>query len=449
MRDTVEEMESAQVAFVPKQAEDVAGIAPWAESSVWTDRMWTALETGVKGGKWFSLIDKVWKESNLRNSYEKVRKNKGCAGVDHVGVEAFGHGLDAELSKVSQALKAGTYQPQPLKRTYIDKDGGKGRRALSIPTVRDRVVHTAVRHVIEPIFEQTFFESSYGFRPGKSSKDALREVAELLRNGWTCVVDADLRRCFDTIPHEGLLRRLKEQVADSRVLKLIERFLKQGIMEAGEYWEPEEGTPQGGPLSPLLANIYLSPLDWMMYESGMRMVRYADDLVVLCRTPQQAQRALMLLEQWVQANGLSLHPLKTRTVDMTGIRASFDFLGYRFYRSPSKRLTWFPKPKSMQKLRGKLRPYTKRCNGHSLESIIETVNPILRGWYGYYRHSNQMTFQEVDRWLRMRLRSILRKRHHGRGRGRGRDHQRWPNAYFRELGLFSLVTARASLCSSA
>lgn len=449
MKNRCEESISAGVALGPKQAEEASGIAPWAESSVWNERMWTALETGVKGGKWFSLIDKVWKEANLRASYERVKRNKGCAGIDRVGVEQFGNGLDKEIPRLRAELEANTYAPQLLKRTYINKPGGRDRRPLSIPTVRDRVVHTAVRHVIEPIFEKRFSPTSHGFRPGRGCKGALGEVVGLMNDGWCHVVDADLRKCFDTIPHNPLLERIKEQVADTRVLGLIEAFLKQGIMEAGESWEAQEGTPQGGPLSPLLANIYLNPLDWLMEAAGLRMVRYADDLVILCRNAQEARQALEKLTRWVTNNGLTLHPQKTQIVDMTDVRASFTFLGYSFYRSPRGRLTWFPSKGSMKKLRGKLRPDTKRCNGRSMEETIRRLNPVLRGWYGYYKHSNRQTFDDVDRWVRMRLRSILRKRNRGRGRGRGRDHQRWPNAYFRELGLFSLVTARASFCSSA
>jgi RNA-directed DNA polymerase len=403
----------------------------------------------VKGGKWFSLIDKVWKETNLRRAFEKVSRNKGCAGVDHVGVEQFRKNLDKEIERIRSALQTNTYRPQLLKRTYISKDGGKGRRPLSIPTVRDRVVHTAVRHVIEPIFEQTFAQSSYGFRPGRGCKDALREVAGLLEEGWCQVVDADLRKCFDTIPHGRLLKRIEEQVADSHLLDLIEAFLKQGIMEAGEHWEPQEGTPQGGPLSPLLANIYLNPLDWMMQHDRYRIIRYADDLIVLCKTPEDAQEALAKLACWVQDNGLTLHPDKTRTVNMHHPKAYVDFLGYRFYRSAKGKLSRFPRHKSMKRLRSTLRQPTKRCNGHSMKRITEQINPILRGWYEYYKHSNPQTFHEVDRWTRMRLRSILRKRRGRRGRGRHRDHISWQNAYFKELGVFSLVAAREPSCPSA
>ncbi len=435
--------QSAEVAK-PIQAEESP---KWVEPTVWTPRMWTALEEGVKGGKWFSLIDKVWNEANLRRSFEKVARNKGSAGIDHVSIGKFEEELEEELTRASEALSKGTYRPQLLKRTYISKDGGKGRRPLSIPTVRDRVVHTAVRHVIEPIFERTFAENSYGFRPGLGCKKALREVNELLHGGWNYVVDADMRKCFDTIPHGPLIKRVEERISDRRMLELIKAFLKQGIMEGGEQWEPQEGTPQGGPLSPLLANIYLNPVDWMMNEAGYRMVRYADDLVVLCRNRQEAEEALRKLKDWVQANGLSLNPEKTRMVDMSQPREYFDFLGYRFYRSGKGKLRRFPRPRNMGKLRAKLRKHTKRCNGHGIEQIIQKINPILRGWYEYYKHSNRSTFQEVDGWVRMRLRSILRKRHRGRGRGRGRDHTRWPNAYFAEHGLLSLVATRASVCS--
>jgi len=437
---------SAGVAERPKQAEDA-----WrAELPVWTDRMWAALENGVKGGKWFSLMDKVWREKNLRAAYERVRKNQGAAGVDHVTVEEYGRRLDEQIGSLHEGLETGRYRTQALNRIYIDKDGGSGQRPLSIPTVRDRVVHTAARLVIEPIFEKSFAPCSHGFRPGRGCIGALREIAELLKKGYVQIVDADFRKCFDTIPHEPLLRRVGEKIADTRLLDLIRQFLKQGIMETGEVWEPQEGTPQGGPLSPLLANIYLDPLDWEMSEAGFHMIRYADDLLILCRTRQEAGEAMRRLERWTTANGLRLSAEKTRTVDMTPRGASFDFLGYRFYRTTGKgNLICYPRPKSMRKLRHKVRQLTKRCNGHSMACLVRKLNRIFKGWFEYYKYSHANTSRDLDQWVRMRLRSILRKRQRRRGRARGRDHQRWPNAYFRDLGLFSLSAAKASFSSSA
>ena len=308
--------------------------------------------------------------------------------------------------------------------------------------MRDRVVQTAIRHVIEPIFEQEFAERSYGFRPGRGCKDALREVNRLLKDGYTHVVDADLRKCFDRIPHEQLMNRLSERVADRKVLDLIERFLKQKIMEDGMEFDPEDaGTPQGATLSPLLCNIYLNPLDHLMERSGVMMVRYADDLVVLCRTKDEADSALSQLSEWVERNGLELHPEKTRTVDMNTPGSHFDFLGYRFCRTRQGKLRRVVPEKSAKRLRAKLRPITRRTNGYSMGRIIQRCNRVLKGWYAYFKHARPRALQVLDGWVRMRLRSILRGHHKRKGRGRGLDHYRWPNQYFEELGLFSMHTA--------
>jgi RNA-directed DNA polymerase len=240
------------------------------------------------------------------------------------------------------------------------------------------------------------------------------------------------------------LAEVAKHVADGRVLGMIEAFLKAGVMETTGAWEEvESGTPQGGVISPLLANLYLNPLDWLLAQSGLEAVRYADDIVVLCRTAEEAAQALAHIRQWLEAAGLELHVEKTRVVDMTAAGAHFDFLGYRFWRGKSGRLRRFIRPKSRQKLRERLKPLTKRSHGDSLEALIAKLNPILRGWYGYFRHASADALVEIDGWVRARLRSILRKRRRGRGRSRGQDHQRWGNRYFAELGLFCLQAARA------
>lgn len=408
---------------------------------MWTERMLTALERGVKGGVWFSLIDKVWSTRNLRSSFQKVKAKRGAAGVDHETVEMFERETEANLERLSKKLEEGRYEPQAVRRKYISKPGSKEERPLGIPTVRDRVVQGALRHVLEPIFERDFAEHSYGFRPGRGCKDALRRVALLLKAGHKWVVDVDLRKYFDTIPRERLLKRVKEKVADGRVLELIERYLNQEVMEGMERWVPAGGTPQGAVLSPLLSNIYLDPLDHTMAARGYEMVRYADDIVILCRNESEARQALAEVQQWVEEAELTLHPEKTRVADAD--QEGFDFLGYHFWRH--KR---WPRKKSMKKLRDAIRLKTKRANGHSLERIIAEVNLTLRGWFEYFKHSNKSTFVSTDGWVRMRLRSILRKRRGLRGRGRGADHQRWPNKFFAEQGLFSLTAAHATACQS-
>ena len=410
---------------------------------MWTERMLRALEEGVKGGKWYSLIDKVYAPRTLRAAFERVKANDGAPGVDHVTVRAFEAHLEGNLARLSRSLRDGTYRPQAVRRAWVPKPGRKEKRPLGIPTVRDRVAQTALRSVLEPIFERDFAEHSYGFRPGRGAKDALREVARLLREGHSWVVDADIRSYFDSIPRERLLARVAEKIADGRVLALLGAYLEQEVMEGLARWTPEAGTPQGAVISPLLSNIYLDPLDHKMAERGYVMVRYADDFVILCRTEAEARGALAEVEAWMEEAGLRLHPEKTRVVDARE-PGGFDFLGYHFERG----YRW-PRRKSLRKVKEAIRQKTRRTNGQSLEMIIADVNRTLRGWYEYFKHSHHTTFGPLDAWVRMRLRSILRKRRGRRGRGRGRDHQRWPNAYFAACGLFSLAAAHARTSQSS
>jgi RNA-directed DNA polymerase len=419
--------------------EDHAIRSRWrlAASCVWTVRMLTALEQGAKGTKWFRLIDKVYTERNLLAGFQQVMSNGGAAGVDHVTCEDFARRLPDSLWETLDLLKSGRYVPQAIRRVHIPKPGTHETRPLGIPTVRDRVVQAAIVNVIEPIFERDFAENSYGFRPGRGCKDALRQVDRLLKQGCVHVVDADLKGYFDSIPHDRLMSRVEEKIADGPLLWLIESFLKADILDDASQWTPEAGAPQGAVLSPLLSNIYLDPLDHLLAQSGFAMVRYADDFVILCRTAEDAARALQLVEQWVADNGLTLHPTKTRLVDVRS--GSFDFLGYTFRGTKH-----FPRHKSRQKLKDSLRGKTRRTSGDSLQFIVKNTNRTLRGWFEYFQHSSYANvFHDIDGWIRMRLRSILRKRAGRRGRGRGKDHQRWPNRYFAEQGLFSLATAHA------
>jgi len=411
------------------------GFRARAEPAVWTERMLTALEQGVKGGVWFSLIDKVYAPANLAAATAKVVSNRGAAGVDHVTVEQFNTHAAEELRKLGGQLRQGTYQPQAIRRVYIPKPGSTEKRPLGIPTVRDRVVQAAVVHVLQPIFERDFAPTSFGFRPRRGAQQALARVEELLAAGYRYVVDADLKSYFDSIPHGRLLERLRVKVADGRVLGLVESFLKAGILEDLREWTPVAGAPQGAVLSPLLSNIYLDPLDQHMAASGLAMVRYADDFVILCRTRAEADRALGLVQAWVEANGLTLHPDKTRIVDTQA--ESFDFLGYRFDRD--KRLV---RPKSLAKLKEAVRGKTKRTDGRSLACIIADLNRTLVGWFGYFRRCWERVFSRLDGWIRRRLRSLLRKRQGRQGMSRhGADEVRWPNAYFADQGLFSLKMA--------
>lgn len=422
---------------------DVRARWAWTEPTIWTDRMLTALDQGVRGGVWFSLIDKVYAARTLQAAWQRVKANGGAAGVDHVTIAMYERVLDHELATLADDLRTDRYRPQAIRRTWIAKPGSRERRPLGIPTVRDRVVQTALRLTLEPIFERCFAAQSYGFRPRRGCKDALRRVDALLASGATWVVDADLRHYFDAIPHPPLLACVRAQVADGRVLALLEAFLTQHVMDGLSTWTPDEGTPQGAVISPLLANIYLNPLDHQMATAGFEMVRYADDFVILCTSESEARRALVHLTAWTAAAGLRLHAEKTRVVDATQ-PGGFDFLGYHFERGHH-----WPRVKSVRTLKDALRTKTRRLNGQSLAVMIADVNRTLRGWFAYFQHSPRHWFAFLDGWLRRRLRTLLRRRCHQRGHATGRDHQRWPNAFFAAHGLFNLTAARALASQSA
>jgi RNA-directed DNA polymerase len=403
--------------------------------------MLTALVQGVEGGKWFRLYDKVFSERNLLTAYQQVAEKNGAAGVDHVTVAEFGRQIPENLWQLSDALKADTYRPQAIRRVHIPKPGTNETRPLGIPTVRDRIVQAAVVNVIEPIFERDFAEHSYGFRPGRGCKDALRRVDSLLKAGYVHVVDADLKGYFDSIPHDRLMELLQQKIADGRVLSLIAAFLKADILDEAALWTPESGAPQGAVLSPLLSNIYLDPLDHLLDRSGFQMVRYADDFVILSRTADEARTALHLVQQWVSENGLVLHPTKTRIVDSRS--EPFAFLGYEFHGTKH-----WPRKKSLQKLKDTLRQKTRRTSGQSLSRIIATLNPTLRGWFVYFQHSSRRSvYIALDSWLRRRLRSILRKRRGKRGVYHTKaDCYEWPNRFFTAHGVFSLTAAHVAVC---
>jgi len=433
MSETTEDR-PAEVLTTAKRTGDTPLSWSWVEPSVWTERMLTALEQGVKGGKWFSLIDKVHPMRTLAEAFAQVARNKGAAGVDHVTIAMFEAHLNTNLKNVSEELRTGTYQPQPIRRHYIPKPGSQEKRPLGIPTVRDRVVQTSLRYVLEPIFERDFADQSYGFRPGRGCKDALKVVNDLLDAGYTHVVDVDLKSYFDTIPHDGLMALLSQKISDGRILSLIRSFLKQDIMSDLEVWTPETGSPQGAVISPLLSNIYLDPLDHLMAASGYKMVRYADDFVILCRSAEEAQSALAMVQEWTAAAGLTLHPTKTRIVD--AYVDGFDFLGYTFWNGIRR-----PRKKSLQKFKATIREQTPRNSGRSLSRIITSLNPILRGWLAYFQESHHRIIRTLDQMIRRRLRAILLRREKKRSFGRGWANRKWPNAFFKEHGLYSLKIA--------
>ena len=359
--------------------------------------------------------------------------------MDNITIEDFTARLVRNIDKLEEQLRDGSYVPQAIKRVHIPKPGTTETRPLGIPTIRDRVVQNALRHVIEPILERQFAEHSYGFRPNRGCKDALRRVDMLVKKGYKYTVDVDLKSYFDTIPHDRLIKELRKYVADNSVIDLVAKFLRANVLDGMESWTPVSGAPQGAIISPLLSNLYLNDLDHMMAQAGYQMTRYADDLVIQCQTREEAEAALEMVRRWTTERGLTLHPTKTQIVHVD--EEGFEFLGYRFIKHRR-----FPRRKSMEKFKETIRSKTPRTNGNSLQAIITDVNRTLRGWFEYFKHCWRTTFPELDSWIRMRLRSILRKRAGRRGKGRGLDHHRYPNSLFGELGLFDMTTAHARQC---
>ena len=394
----------------------------------------TLLEDKVRGGKWHTLIDKVCSKLNLHVSARKVTGTQGAAGVDGQSCEAFEEHLIVETRRLAEQLKGQTYQPAAVRRVHIPKPGRPNEtRPLGIPTVRDRVVQRAILHVIEPILDYQFHERSFGFRHGRGAHDALRVVEQKLQDGYVYVVDADLKGYFDSIPKDRLLTLIKEHISDSRMLQLIKMFLDQNILEELREWTPIAGVPQGAVLSPVLSNLYLNPLDHEMADHGFEMVRYADDFVVLCRSEFEAQTALLMITEWVEQAGLTLHPTKTKIVDSR--TESFAFLGYSFRGDKI-----YPRRESLAKMKARIKELTPRKRSGSLESIVKDINPVLIGWFGYFRHSRWTIFTDLDANIRSRLRRLLLKRHRKNPQRLPRQ-QRWPNAYFTKVGLWSLREA--------
>ena len=408
----------------------------WVDRTIWTERMLAALGNGVKGNKWFSLIDKVYRLSTLADAWQQVKANKGAAGVDHQSVQTFANKEWKYLAELGKDLQQGTYQPQAVRRVEIPKAGGK-TRPLGIPCVKDRIVQTAVKRVIEPIFEAEFLPMSYGFRPDRGCKDALRQVSQYLRQGYTHVVDADLQGYFDNIPHARLQSEIAKRISDTGVLELLTGWLNQDIVKGMQSWKPTAGTPQGAVISPLLANLYLHPLDQKMTKLGYKMVRYADDFVILCQSASQAHTALQEVKAWVEENGLNLHPDKTHIGNCLEWGQGFDFLGYRF--EAGKR--WV-RNKSLKAFKDKVREKTKRSRGDSIRTIVDELSPIIRGWWGYFKHAHPTTFTPLDGFIRRRLRAILRKQEKRPGMGICyEDCKKWPNVFFANMGLFTMVQA--------
>lgn len=404
----------------------------WVEASIWTEAMLTALENGVKGGKWFSLIDKVYRHSTLEAAWKKVKANQGAAGVDRMTIRKFELQKEKYLLELEQELKIESYIPKAVRRVYISKGEGKFR-PLGIPAVKDRIAQQAVKMVIEPIFEKEFLDMSYGFRPKKGAHPAIAEVNLLIQNGYTWVVDADLQAYFDSIPHDGLMEKIQRKISDSGINKLLEMWLKQEIMEDCKYWTPTQGTPQGGVISALISNVYLHDLDILMTNTGYKMIRYADDFVILTKTQKEAEAALQLVQAWTAEHKLTLHPDKTHIGNCMNEGEGFDFLGYRFEGGK----TWVRR-KSIQKFRDRIREETSRVCSGSMETIIKKLNPILRGWSNYFKNVTKYTLGTFDSFVRRRLRAIIANRNKKKSFGAGWFNQKIPNKFFADLGLFNM-----------
>lgn len=388
----------------------------------------------MKKRTWYSLYGQVMERRNLIEAFRKVKANGGAPGVDGVTIAQFRAQLEQNIAELERLLRQKRYQPSPVLRHYIEKPDGS-LRPLGIPTVRDRVVQQALLNVLDrhAVFENKFLDVSYGFRPGRNAIMAMRRIKAHLEEGYTWVVDADLRSYFDTIPHERLMDFVAEEISDGSVLRLIRAWLTAGVMDEGKTTYPKTGTPQGGVISPLLANIYLHYFDVKMTGYGYRLVRYADDFVILCESENKAKTAKGLMIQILERDlGLQVHPEKTRIVN---VREGFEFLGWHVTRAFG-RLYFRPRKKAVQKFKDTVRKLTPRQGGKALKAVIQRLNPVLRGWGRYFGLGHvKGLFEALDQWVRMRLRStVFRKK------AQPEWNWRLPTHELTRLGLVSLLT---------
>jgi RNA-directed DNA polymerase len=414
------------------------------------NRLWAAAKQS-SGRRFHALYDRIYRSDVLLEAWERVRANRGAAGVDGLTLAAVeDYGIERMLTELSADLRAGIYRPAPVRRVEIPKPDG-AMRPLGIPTVRDRVCQQAAKIVLEPIFEADFLPCSFGFRPKRSATDALEAIRVAFPQGRQFVFEADIRNFFGEIDHERLLEMVENRVSDRRVLKLLGQWLRAGVLEAGVLSETVTGTPQGGVISPLLANIYLHAFDRAWVEHGVgEVVRYADDFVVLCSSREQAEDAQRRATAILGELGLSLHPDKTGVVDLRGGKQGFDFLGCHLHARFSGKL-WeqrhivryylhrWPSKRSMKRARARIKALTARSQvGQQLQDVIGRLNLFLRGWGNYFRTGNAATkFVTLDRYVAWRLRRLLIKK---RGRNlRAGQVARWTRTWFHDQGLHKLM----------
>lgn len=386
--------------------------------------------------KYHSLRDKVFSLKNLYSAFQKVKKNKGKAGLDRVSIKQFEANLNTNILNIHKELKTRIYKPKPVLRVYIPKDK-HNKRPLGIPIVRDRVIQQAFRQIIEPIFEGDFSDNSFGFRPRRSCHDAIKRIEQYKQEGYRYVLDADIKAFYDTIPHKLIMDRLREKIADGWVLTSIANMLKAGVMEDGIMQKTTEGTPQGGVISPLLANLIGDIIDKELEKTDYRFVRYADDFIVMTKSKEELPDALLFVKEIIEGKlGLKLSEDKTK---LTNFKRGFRFLGYDFtgrYKRVSR--------KSMEKLKDNIREITKRTQGKNLKAVIDRLNPVIRGHVNYFRLGEvQRAYRQLDCWVRMRLRCFKFSRKWRT------DNRRFPKHRFRKMGLLSFEEEFLKRCAMA